>query len=230
MGLEENENKNDNKAIQRNGEPIILNVGGIKYSISMDTLLSYSNSVLCKMFEGKFSIKPSKDGSYYIDRYGEHFKYILHYLQNKKLNLPQDNINYLIHHLLLDAKYYHLQSLELSLYSLLVCKFGSNILSEKDMKFVCNCLEYDYPNGINIDKCSLIYRGDTYPQIDKLEGLNRLLMVFAGEDNKFGFYFEAEYSTDNFVDECSIDFDSRISGKRYLNKKHKSETGHFHVF
>eukprot|EP00483_Globobulimina_turgida_P004124 UN04132 len=182
------------------------------------------------MFEGKFSIKPSKDGSYYIDRYGEHFKYILHYLQNKKLNLPQDNINYLIHHLLLDAKYYHLKSLELSLYSLLVCKLGSNILSEKDMRFVCECLEYDYPNGINIDKCSLIYRGDNYPQIDKLEGLNRLLMVFAGEENKFAFYFEAGYSTDNSVDGCSIDFDSFISGERYLNKKHKSETGHFYVF
>eukprot|EP01084_Bolivina_argentea_P269100 457245_1 len=207
----------NDKNVLNDGEPIVLNVGGKKYYTSLNTLLSDSNSILCKMFEGKFALKPIKDGSYFIDRDGEHFGYILNYLRNNTLNIP-DDIN-LIYHLTLEAKYYQLASFRYSLYWLLVKKLNSKILSSKDMEFICNSLINEYPNGINIEKCSLIHRGDTYPKYEKLQGMDRLLMLFHGKDNRFGFYLDSKYHREEDPNSCVLDLNSRISGKLCVCRK-----------
>ena len=54
--------------------PITLNVGGTRYTTSLGTLSRFPESVLCKMFEGAFSLKPENDGSYFIDRDGQAFR------------------------------------------------------------------------------------------------------------------------------------------------------------
>ena len=91
---DDNDNDNGNNAqikqkLATSGEPIILNVGGAKYATSLVTLTSDTNSILHKMFNGSFFLKPSKDGSYFIDRNGKYFEYVLDYFdfcleENKK--------------------------------------------------------------------------------------------------------------------------------------------------
>ncbi|KAL9954722.1 hypothetical protein ACROYT_G042295 [Oculina patagonica] len=66
-----------------------LNVGGHHFTTSVQTLTKDPNSMLAAMFSGKFEMKPSKDGSFFIDRDGTHFQFILNYLRNGKLTLPK---------------------------------------------------------------------------------------------------------------------------------------------
>lgn len=78
---------------------ITLNVGGVRYQTTRSTLCSYKGSMLEKMFDGNFKEKPDEDGSYFIDRDGELFKYVLHVLRNGKITvkniaiIKEDRIN-----------------------------------------------------------------------------------------------------------------------------------------
>ena len=66
-----------------------LNVGGHYFTTSVHTLTKDPNSMLAAMFSGKFEMKPSEDGSFFIDRDGTHFRYILNYLRSGELILPE---------------------------------------------------------------------------------------------------------------------------------------------
>jgi len=72
-----------------------LNVGGVFYSTSLATLIKESDSLLAQIFSGKPSaasgkvIKDNK-GKYFIDRDGVLFRYVLDYLRNGKLVLPEN--------------------------------------------------------------------------------------------------------------------------------------------
>ncbi|CAG5117445.1 unnamed protein product [Candidula unifasciata] len=71
---------------------IDLNVGGVYYSTSLDTLRKEPNSYLAKIFSDRTkqsSIRDTK-GKYFIDRDGVLFRYILDYLRNLKLVLPEN--------------------------------------------------------------------------------------------------------------------------------------------
>eukprot|EP00483_Globobulimina_turgida_P003728 UN03734 len=70
-------------------EPIELNVGGVRYFTSLQTLTGYK-SMLKARFSSRYAMKPSKDGSYFIDRNGNLFAYILEYLRTGELLLPQN--------------------------------------------------------------------------------------------------------------------------------------------
>ena len=48
--------------------------------------------MLHAMFSGGFDSKPAEDGSYFIDRDGTHFRYILNYLRTGQLVVPEDKI------------------------------------------------------------------------------------------------------------------------------------------
>lgn len=73
--------------------PIVeLNVGGVFYTTSLSTLIKESESLLGEMFTGRFKtplIRDSK-GKYFIDRDGVLFRYILDYMRNSKLVLPEN--------------------------------------------------------------------------------------------------------------------------------------------
>ncbi len=58
-----------------------LDVGGQKYVTSKVTLTSDPDSLLAAMFSGVHPIKCEEDGSYFIDRDGTYFRYILNYLR-----------------------------------------------------------------------------------------------------------------------------------------------------
>lgn len=73
-------------------EIVELNVGGVFYTTSLSTLTSDPKSLLGQMFTGESAVKLVKDtkGKYFIDRDGVLFRYILDYLRNQKIVLPEN--------------------------------------------------------------------------------------------------------------------------------------------
>uniref|UniRef100_A0A0B7A253 BTB domain-containing protein n=1 Tax=Arion vulgaris TaxID=1028688 RepID=A0A0B7A253_9EUPU len=69
-----------------------LNVGGVYYSTSLETLQKESESSLAKTFSDTNRQKAVRDtkGKYFIDRDGVLFRYVLDYLRNLKLVLPEN--------------------------------------------------------------------------------------------------------------------------------------------
>merc|ERR1719495_922853 len=66
-----------------------LNVGGILYTTTIDTLTKDPDSMLFKMFSSDLrSLIKDKKGRIFLDRDGQLFRYILDFLRNGKLNLP----------------------------------------------------------------------------------------------------------------------------------------------
>ena len=65
--------------------------------------------MLHAMFSGRFDTKPTEDGSYFIDRDGTHFRYILNYLRTGQLVVPEDKI--VRRELLSEAEFYQVQGI-----------------------------------------------------------------------------------------------------------------------
>ena len=63
-----------------------LNVGGHHFTTSLQTLTKDPNSRLAAMFSGEHD----KTGPIFLDRDGKHFRFILNYLRNGELVLPDD--------------------------------------------------------------------------------------------------------------------------------------------
>ena len=66
-----------------------LNVGGRRFTSSLQTLTKEPDSMLAAMFSRKFEVKPSDDGAFFIDWDGKHFRFKLNYLCTGKLTLPK---------------------------------------------------------------------------------------------------------------------------------------------
>ena len=58
-------------------QKISLDIGGNKFSTSLQTLRTDSGSVFGAMFSGRYPIPKQEDGSIFIDRDGTHFLLIL---------------------------------------------------------------------------------------------------------------------------------------------------------
>ena len=65
--------------------------------------------MLAAMFSGKFEMKPCEDGSFFIDRDGTHFRFILNYLRTGKLTLPEGAT--FLKELLEEAEFYQIQGI-----------------------------------------------------------------------------------------------------------------------
>ena len=88
-----------------------LNVGGRLFTTSVQTLTKDPNSMLAAMFSGEFDVKRSSDGTYIIDRDGKHFQYILNFLRDGKLILPDHQEDAFLKKLEAEAKYYQIQGI-----------------------------------------------------------------------------------------------------------------------
>ena len=86
-----------------------LNVGGHTFTTSVQTLTKDPNSMLAAMFSGRFEMKASEDGAFFIDRDGTHFRFILNYLRSGKLTLP-DGATFL-KELAEEAEFYQIQGI-----------------------------------------------------------------------------------------------------------------------
>ena len=71
--------------------------------------LFLAGSMLHAMFSGRFDTKPSGDGSYFIDRDGTHFRYILNYLRTGQLIVPKNEIIRV--ELLAEAEFYQIDGI-----------------------------------------------------------------------------------------------------------------------
>ena len=86
-----------------------LNVGGQYFTTSRQTLRSDPKSMLAAMFSGRHKLETTGDGSFFIDRDGTHFRYILNYLRNDELILPEGAT--FLKELEAEAKFYQLQGI-----------------------------------------------------------------------------------------------------------------------
>lgn len=67
-----------------------LNVGGIHYTTSLQTLLSDSESKLHEVFSGSAdSVVRDAKGRVFLDRDGALFRYVLDFLRDRELHLPE---------------------------------------------------------------------------------------------------------------------------------------------
>ena len=91
---------------------IKLDIGGHVYTTSMQTLARDPNSMIAAMFSGKHELHQETDGSYFIDRDGTYFRYILNFLRDGYIDagtLPNEAVA--LKELLREAKYYQLNEL-----------------------------------------------------------------------------------------------------------------------
>ena len=102
---------------------------GTRYSTSINTLLRDEGSFFYGMFCGKYNLRTSHDKSFFIDRDGTLFGYILNYLRTGHLILDF-NDEILKRSLLLEAQFYRIQPL----IHVLEPKVDSLILSEFHLK------------------------------------------------------------------------------------------------
>src|SRR5690348_10297253 len=69
---------------------IELDVGGKFFTTSITTLTKEPDSMLGRMFSGRFPIKKNEKGRVFIDRDGAWFKLILEYLRDGQFYIPED--------------------------------------------------------------------------------------------------------------------------------------------
>ena len=101
-----------------------LNVGGHYFTTSLQTLTKDRNSMLGVMFSEKFDMKPAEDDAFFIDRDGTHFRFILNYLRNGKLTLPEGVTA--LNELQEEAEFYRIKGMLDEL------KFNSEILTNNE--------------------------------------------------------------------------------------------------
>ena len=89
-------------------EIVELRIGNHKFTTSIATLQSDPDSMLAAMFSKRFEPK-QKDGAYFIDRDGTHFRHILNYLRMGEI--PRDVIEDVGNELLKEAEFYNLTGL-----------------------------------------------------------------------------------------------------------------------
>ncbi|EFA79370.1 hypothetical protein PPL_07788 [Heterostelium album PN500] len=79
-------------AASADDEPVILNVGGVKYEVRPSTLTRYPQTLLGNLFlrENKHLRRPDKKGEYFFDRNGRVFEVILNFYRTGKLVIPTE--------------------------------------------------------------------------------------------------------------------------------------------
>ena len=152
-----------------NVKVITLDVGGIKYVTSIQTLTGHE-SMLKARFSGNYADIPSDDGSFFFDRNGELFKYILEYLRTGHLMLPSDwNQNH-IWRFYIEVKYFMVKSLfDNVLYRLLNSGIVRDVKSKSEI-FEKIAQTMDKSKHLileNIKNCRLHYKYDINQQIDR---------------------------------------------------------------
>ncbi|XP_076637064.1 BTB/POZ domain-containing protein Ktl [Colletes latitarsis] len=66
-----------------------LNVGGVFYTTALTTLTREGDSHLAALFSGKTPVEKDAKGKYFLDRDGVLFRYVLDFLRNQALVLPE---------------------------------------------------------------------------------------------------------------------------------------------
>ena len=86
------------------------------------------------MFSGRFDTKPSEDGSYFIDRDGTHFRYILNYLRNGQLIVPKEEMVRIREELQAEAEFYQVEGIIEVLKARTVSMFKDSVILLSDQR------------------------------------------------------------------------------------------------
>ena len=107
----ENEKKRMQEVQEFQSSPVHLNIGGQRFTTSLQTLRRDQDSMLATMFSGRHKLLKEPDGSYFVDRDGTHFRHILNYLRDgfRAEMLPQDELP--LREIANEAHYYQLTGL-----------------------------------------------------------------------------------------------------------------------
>ena len=115
-------------------------VGCNDVSLSCQTLIRFRlivfipGSMLHAMFSGRFDTKPSEDGSYFIDRDGTHFRYILNYLRNGQLIVPKEDMVRIREELLAEAEFYQVEGIIEQLKVKAISMFKDSVILPSDQR------------------------------------------------------------------------------------------------
>ena len=91
--------------------PIRLNVGGLLFQTTFQTLCFEPHTYFAARFGGRFEEQASPyDGSFFIDRDGTHFRHILNWMRDNVLSVGHTDIDTLIQ-LKLEAEFYLMPNL-----------------------------------------------------------------------------------------------------------------------
>lgn len=92
---------------------VSLNIGGHIFTTSILTLTKIEDSFLAVMFSGRHNLQREADGSFFIDRDGTNFRFILNYLRDgeSSVDIIPDNTK-LLQELLSEAEFYKLPNLK----------------------------------------------------------------------------------------------------------------------
>jgi hypothetical protein len=81
---------------------VVLNVGGKRMETTTTTLRSAKSSLITILFSGNHKLQQDKDGGYFLDRDPQIFRYVLNYLRDHKLRLPDVKENEVLRQAILD--------------------------------------------------------------------------------------------------------------------------------
>ena len=178
---EEEKTSMDKKFIFK-GPRIVLDVGGMHYSTSRTTLTKYPESMLGVMFSGRHDLETMQceDGSFFIDRDGTHFRYILNYLRDGEEVLESfPNSTVILLDLLREAKFYQLEGLVSGLIPILR---ENDVVAQNQITalFLSSGGSYttDYPNIVSFN-VSFHSRDKIVLKYKTIKGLSFGAMKFA---------------------------------------------------
>ncbi|XP_060595718.1 BTB/POZ domain-containing protein kctd15-like [Ruditapes philippinarum] len=107
--------------------PVHIDVGGVIYTSSLETLTRFPESRLAKMFNGSIPIVlDTLKQHYFIDRDGKMFRYILNYMRTAKLLLPENFSE--MNQLYEEAKYFDIPGM---VREIEIMRRGKNVKKEK---------------------------------------------------------------------------------------------------
>jgi vacuolar-type H+-ATPase subunit H len=88
---------------------IILDVGGHKFTTSLQTLVSVPNTYFASLFSGRFELARNTEGAYFINRDGRHFHHVLNCLRDSgRFRLSSDVTKGQREELAVEVKFYGL--------------------------------------------------------------------------------------------------------------------------
>ena len=92
---------------------VSLNIGGHIFTTSILTLTKIEDSLLATMFSGRHNLQREADGSFFIDRDGTNFRFVLNYLRDgdNSVDIIPDNAK-LLQELMSEAEFYKLPVLK----------------------------------------------------------------------------------------------------------------------
>lgn len=193
--------------MKANSEIVELNVGGSIYTTSRTTLASNSESMLARM-TAPDSLPTATDSNnrIFIDRDGPLFRYIVNFLRDKRLSLPE---NFTEHaQLYSEADFYQIEPIKQQLEKFFPNKLdANNSLLAKDASLKNSSLK---SIGFYFTIVSKLYKGTIMSIIGCIRILNRLSCLNANSRRFIAYIMKTEPNIDKFICEIKFMHDEQI--------------------